>query len=147
MNGYSSPSSVGGNVPPRVLSFMSTLDKPPVTAGQKRILLVEDEPAIRDILTVCLSDDYDVVSACDGQQALSLLDRASVDLVVLDMKLPVLDGSGVLKAMQQRGDEQPVIVISGDHDFAGIKGAAACLRKPFALEKLERAVDRALSGS
>ena len=109
---------------------------------QKTVLVVEDDPDIRDIVQDLLeSEGYDVIPASHGKQALEFLwgvkKTAKPDLVILDMMMPLVDGRQVLEAMQ--GDPElasiPVLVIS-----AVVRekpaGAAAFLRKPVSLEKL-----------
>jgi CheY-like chemotaxis protein len=110
--------------------------------AQKTVLVVEDDPDIRDIVQDLLeSEGYDVIPASHGKQALEFLwgvkTTAKPDLVILDMMMPLVDGRQVLEAMQSDTDlaSIPVLVIS-----AVVRekpaGAAAFLRKPVSLEKL-----------
>lgn len=112
-----------------------------------RLLIVEDEPALSELLTVALSEEYEVIQAFDGRQALPFLDPSQVDLVLLDMNLPVLDGASVLKVMKQRSVNLPVIVMSGHYDFGVmVKDVVTCLRKPFTIGALEEAIKQAFVG-
>jgi len=114
--------------------------------AQKIVLLVEDDPDIRDIVQDVLeAEGYDVVPASHGRQALEFLNgvrnTAPPDLVILDMMMPLVDGRGVLEAI--RNDRTlstvPVVVMSAiEHDKPA--GAAAFLRKPFSLDTLFDAV-------
>ena len=63
-----------------------------------RILIVDDSEMNRDMLSDMLSDDYDIVEAADGEEALSILKERvyDIDLVLLDIIMPAVDGFGVL---------------------------------------------------
>jgi CheY-like chemotaxis protein len=113
---------------------------------QKTVLVVEDDPDIRDIVQDLLeSEGYDVVPASHGRQALEFLTSVKVSarpaLVILDMMMPLVDGRQVLEAMQRDPDlaSIPVLVISA---VAREKpaGASAFLTKPVSLERLFEAV-------
>ena len=104
----------------------------------KRILVVEDEPDIRELLVSYLVDaGYDVVSAGDGVEALGLFDE-TVDLVVLDILIPKIDGFGVCEVIRKRSDV-PIIFLSALDDEANlIKGydleADDYVTKPFSMQ-------------
>lgn len=81
----------------------------------KTILVVDDEPAILDLLTTLLSDEgYQVLSAVDGAAALEGLKREAVDVVITDGMMPRLDGEALIRAMRARPEtrEVPVIFVS-----------------------------------
>jgi CheY-like chemotaxis protein len=114
--------------------------------AQKMVLLVEDDPDIRDIVQDVLeAEGYDVVPASHGRQALEFLndvrDTEPPALVILDMMMPLVDGRHVLEAI--RNDETlssvPVVVMSAVAHEKPV-GAAAFLRKPFSLDTLFDAV-------
>jgi CheY-like chemotaxis protein len=114
--------------------------------AQKTVLVVEDDPDIRDIVQDLLeAEGYDVVPAGHGRQALEFLAQvrssAKPDLVILDMMMPLVDGRQVLEAMQRDPALAtiPVVVISAVVREKPV-GAAAFLRKPVSLEKLFEAV-------
>ena len=121
--------------------------------AQKTVLLVEDDPDIRDIVQDVLeAEGYDVVPASHGRQALEFLsgarDSERPDLVILDMMMPLVDGRHVLEAI--RNDRTlssvPVVVMSAiAHEKPA--GAAAFLRKPFSLETLFDAVHTLVEGA
>ena len=111
-------------------------------APQKKLLLVEDDLEIRDVLQDLLeAEGYDVIPASHGRQALDYLQRATADrlpdLVLLDMMIPFIDGAQVLASMKRdaRLSPIPVVVLS-----AVVRerpdGAAAFLAKPVALQNL-----------
>ena len=86
-----------------------------VDLSRKKVLVVEDDPAISDLLaTVIGSEGLDTVPAFDGESALDLAQAEAPDLITLDLALPKKDGHEVLHALEanQRTRSIPVIVIS-----------------------------------
>ena len=87
---------------------------------QKHVLIVEDEAINREILAAALESDYDILQAEDGAQAVALIKEHKNDLalVLLDLRMPVMDGNAVLQIMQ--GDaamkQIPVIVLTADQE-------------------------------
>jgi type II secretory ATPase GspE/PulE/Tfp pilus assembly ATPase PilB-like protein/ActR/RegA family two-component response regulator len=107
--------------------------------GSKKVLLVEDEDALRRVLKDLLErEGFTVFEAADGVKALDEIDRAAPDIVVLDLNLPRLDGYGVLSHLRARPAtaDLPVIVLTakGDED-SEVRvfeyGASDYLTKPF----------------
>jgi DNA-binding response OmpR family regulator len=83
-------------------------------------LLVEDDDGIRAALTLALADeDIAVISAASGEQALQLIDRAHVDVVLLDLMLPGVDGLSVCRTLRERGDI-PIIITTARSDTADV---------------------------
>jgi two-component system response regulator (stage 0 sporulation protein F) len=79
-----------------------------------KILVIDDEPGIRDLLDTLLSrKGYDVVLADNGQKGLEVLRRARPDVVVLDLKMPGMDGLTVLQQVRGLNPTQPVIILTG----------------------------------
>jgi DNA-binding response OmpR family regulator len=115
-----------------------------------RILVVDDEPDILLFVRIYLSAaGHETVLAADGEQALQRLEQGNVDLVLLDVCMPVMDGWSVLESI--RGSTR-VVVISGrpapgDLRRAFELGAADYVRKPFLPEQLLEAVTAALARS
>jgi two-component system response regulator MprA len=107
-----------------------------------RILVVDDERAVRDALDRALRlEGYEVDLAPDGQEALLSLVRRSVDAIVLDVLMPVLDGLETCRALRRRDDKTPVLLLTARHEVsdrvAGLDaGGDDYLVKPFALEEL-----------
>jgi two-component system, OmpR family, response regulator len=108
----------------------------------KRVLVVDDTKNIRILLTKCLElDGYTVLTATDGQEALELFERDKFDLAFLDIKMPQLSGTEVLKKIREQKITTPVIIITA---YATIKNAVECthmgavayLQKPFTIEKV-----------
>ncbi|HJM57817.1 MAG: Fis family transcriptional regulator [Planctomycetes bacterium] len=119
---------------------MNTKDKNDETQ-RAAILVVDDEGDIRQSLEMLLTyEGYEVWTAKDGNEAIARLDREAEDgrspvLVLTDLKMPSLDGLGLLDAIQERETAPPVILISGHGDVAVAvdamkRGASNFLEKP-----------------
>ncbi|WPC39806.1 response regulator [Clostridium sp. JS66] len=109
----------------------------------KKALVVDDTKNIRTLLTTCLEiNDYEVITAKSGHEAMELLNTEKFDLVFLDIKMPEISGTSVLKEMREMGIDIPVIIMTA---FATVKnavdctrlGAVAYLQKPFTAEKVK----------
>lgn len=107
-----------------------------------RILVVDDEPHIVSLVTRGLiAEGFDTVVAEDGQEALDIALDGDIDLVILDVGLPTMDGFDVLRHLRARGDGVPVIMLtarSGIHaTVEGLDaGASDYMSKPFAVAEL-----------
>ena len=108
-----------------------------------RILVVDDEPALRSSLERALAlDRHDVELAQDGNEALDRLALAPVDAVVLDVSMPGLNGLEVCRRLRAAGDRTPVLMLTArdaiDDRVDGLDaGADDYLVKPFALRELQ----------
>ncbi len=106
------------------------------------ILVVDDEPAVNDLICDALRlAGYRTSSASHGMAALRLLREAPVDLVVLDINMPNVDGFEVLTRMREAGDQTPVIILTARQDRDDTKtgfelGADDFVKKPFGIEEL-----------
>ena len=79
----------------------------------RRILIVDDEPTLRFGFAYALTDEATVTdTASNGSEALELMEGASYDAVVLDLRMPEVDGLAVIERMRSRGDRTPVILCS-----------------------------------
>src|SRR6476660_7179019 len=109
---------------------------------KSRILVVDDEAAIRDSLKMTLEyEGYEFLSAATGQEGLALIERESPDLVLLDVKMPGMDGLEVLDRIRALNDALPVVVVSGHGTIstaveATKKGAFDFIEKPFASDRV-----------
>ena len=109
---------------------------------KSRILVVDDEVAIRESLRMTLEyEGYECILAATGQEALSLAEREAPDLVLLDVKMPGMDGIDVLERLRAMNDALPVIVVSGHGTIstaveATKKGAFDFIEKPFASDRV-----------
>jgi two-component system nitrogen regulation response regulator NtrX len=110
--------------------------------AKPRILVVDDEAAIRDSLRMTLEySGYEVFGAATGQEGLVLAEREAPDLVLLDIKMPGMDGMDVLSRLRATNESLPVVMISGHGTTSTAveaikKGAFDFLDKPF--ESTER---------
>ena len=111
----------------------------------KRILLVEDDPQVRGMLTKMLQKaGYDVRSAANGEEAAEVLQGGPVDAIVTDIFMPQKDGLETISYMQQNHPGVKIIAISGgarggSFNFLPVAesmGADAVLKKPFSQETL-----------
>ena len=115
-----------------------------------RVLVIDDDPGIRDYLEALASrQGYDVVTVADGEEALATLGYSRPDIITLDAVLPGMDGLETLRHLKQRLPEVPVIMLSGHGQARTIVeamrlGASDFLRKPFEVEELELAFQKAL---
>lgn len=105
------------------------------------ILVVDDEPAIRDMLTYNLEKaHYQVLQAADGPQALELARGHNPDLIILDLMLPGLDGFDVCRALRREGDTPIIMLTALDEEVDRVLGlelgADDYVVKPFSLREL-----------
>jgi len=111
-------------------------------AHASRVLVVDDEPPIRRFLRTSLSSQgYQVIEAEDGPSARAALRQNAVDVVVLDLGLPGLDGFEIIKLVREQGSSIPIVVLSSRTDEAGkVKaldlGADDYVTKPFGMDEL-----------
>jgi CheY-like chemotaxis protein len=70
--------------------------------GRKKVLIVDDEPGVRDSLRLLLKNQYEVEVAEDGSQALSVLGAFHPDLILLDLIMPRIDGMETLRQVRER---------------------------------------------
>jgi two-component system response regulator MprA len=111
-----------------------------------RVLVVDDDPDVRDSLSRALRyAGYQVITAVHGGEALDLVARSPVDLIVLDVLMPILDGLDACRRLRERGDATPVLVLTArdsvDDRVTGLDaGADDYLVKPFALGELQARV-------
>ncbi len=123
----------------------------PVVAGSANCLVVDDEPGVRRSLVRMLqAQGFTCFEAGSGVQALDLLDRVGdVQLIVSDMRMPELDGIGLLEAVRRDYPETAVILLSGMSETTIAvdclhRGAADFLLKPISMNELQARVARVL---
>lgn len=114
------------------------------------LLIVDDDNLVRDTLHDFLSASHECHTADRAEQALAYLDIETYDAVLTDISMPGLTGRELLKYIQAKHSATPVIVISGMSDEVDAReiieaGAFAYFSKPFKLDEIEEAVDRAIA--
>lgn len=121
-----------------------------MNTSELNILVVDDDKNIRFLLTQCLEESgYHVVPAVDGEHALEKMHENEFDLVMLDMKLPGMDGITVLRKIKSLAPEQAVVIITAhgtiETAVEAMKiGAADYLQKPFTPEEIRAIVQHNL---
>lgn len=106
------------------------------------ILVVEDNQNTRKLLTTILSaDGYNTLTANDGEEALAVLEHNHVDLMVLDVMMPRMDGYSLTKILRENGSQMPILMLSAKQNVADKKngflvGIDDYLTKPFDFEEL-----------
>jgi two-component system chemotaxis response regulator CheY len=117
-------------------------------AGERagsRVLVVDDDPSILDTVTSILSSEgFQVMAAGGGAEALALLRSWHPTLVLLDMRMPIMDGWAVARSMQEAGSKVPIVVMTAAESakrWADEIGAAGHLAKPFGLDELLQCVE------
>jgi len=114
-----------------------------------RLLVVDDDPIIRETLHQFFSNEYECDTADRAEQALEILEYQHYDAIITDISMPGVGGVQLLKRIQARRVTTPVIVISGNGDeFRDLfmeMGAFAYFTKPFRLLELELAVRQAVA--
>jgi CheY-like chemotaxis protein len=111
------------------------------------ILVVEDEPTIREVVCDILSASHECRAVRTAEEGLALLAGAAFDVVITDVKLPGIDGDEFMLRAREINPALPVIVISGGYGYDEGRfldaGAFGYLLKPFRAEELEEMVARA----
>jgi len=111
------------------------------------VLAVDDDPRVLDAYQAILESRYEVLTAPDGRAALEILQSRTIDVVLLDMLMPGLNGLGVLEALKRLGIETNVVMVSGMNDTLSALealrlGATDYLSKPFDVGHLHRVIAR-----
>ena len=116
-----------------------------------KILVIDDEYGIRDLLDTLLSGKgHDVILADTGEKGLEVFRRARPDVVVLDLKMPGMDGLTVLQQVRRDNPKQPVIILTGagtpeSEEQVRKLGVTEYVEKQFSLHLLGEALKRLLS--
>jgi DNA-binding NtrC family response regulator len=118
-----------------------------------KVLVIDDEAGIRSLLDTLLSrKGYEVVLASSGQKGLELFRRERPDVVVLDLKMPEMDGLTVLKELRRIDSQRPVVVLTGAatpemEQQVSALGVTEFVEKEFSLHRLGDALKRLLNPS
>lgn len=116
------------------------------------ILIVDDNSLVRSSLAVALEDaGYSVLEAGDGKQALATLAMVSADLIVMDIRMPVLDGIEATRQLRKIAEFAQIPVIAFSGDTASLQSASnlfdEVLTKPLLASELIEAVERLLKAT
>ena len=108
-----------------------------------RVLLVEDDQDIREMMAECLRDSCTVSVAQDGTQALQMLTRQEFDAIVLDQELPGLSGTSLIGELRDRGIHVPTLMVSAAPNAWRLAQEARTdfISKPFDVDQLEARVE------
>lgn len=116
---------------------------------KKKVLIVDDEFYVRDMVACALEDEYIVLQASDGEEAIDLARRQKPDLIIMDIILPKLDGISVCSILKtdRLTKAIPVVMLSGRTDRMELDacksiGAEDFLTKPFDVQELTDKVAR-----
>ncbi len=130
------------------------IHKKKTAAARPRILVADDDPAIREILAVQLARlGYEVLTADDGVEAAALCESERPDLVLLDLMMPRLDGLGACRRIREAegksGRRVPVLFLTArdsrhDKTSAALSGGDDFIAKPVSLDDLRARVEAAL---
>ncbi len=111
---------------------------------RKKILLVEDELALRLLFEEELQEEgYEVCTARDGREAIQRFEEDKLDLIILDIVMPIMDGIEVMSVLKERNGQFPIILQSSHSEYRmdpRTKAAAAFIMKSSNLEELKRKV-------
>ena len=122
-------------------------------ADRKRILIVDDDPDLLALLKLDLSfQGYEVFTACDGREALAMVSKETIDLILLDVMMPFIDGYHVAYEISGKmGSNAPKIVIMTSRDtvrekgIAMMSGALTVIQKPFGMADLRKTLEDILA--
>lgn len=118
-----------------------------------KVLIIDDEPPVRESIKLLIPwDKYFVLQvreACNGEEALEMIERDKPQIVFTDIRMPVMDGIEVLKRLRERGERLKVIIISGYNDFEYVRsalkyGSFDYILKPIDEEELLSVFEKAL---
>lgn len=117
------------------------------------ILVVDDSSTVRKFVSVSLSmQGFQVVTACDGMDALEKLPAQKIDLVITDLNMPNMDGFELIKSLRESTayKELPIVILTSLSDSLSKKrsvelGVHSFLKKPFSLEKVQYEVAKYIS--
>ena len=126
----------------------------PASGNQaRRILVVDDEPAVSDAIKMMLKfDGHDVQTANGSKEALALLEQGKFDLVTVDYAMQGMKGDELAAVIKQRLPHQPIIMITAYAEMLKssgnpLAGVDCIISKPFLLEDLREAIAEVLPGS
>ena len=118
-------------------------------AMKKRLLLVDDDPAVRESLAnVLVGENYEVVPATNGLEAIEIASKIALDLVLLDLNLPKKNGWDTFEILARQNPRTPVVIITARANqlFPALaSGVGALMEKPLDLPKLLQTITNLLN--
>jgi len=119
---------------------------------KKKILIVDDEYTIRELVDLSLVEDYEVIKAEDGEDAIKKIRQSRPDLIILDIMMPKMDGYQVCRTLKtnKKTNHIPVIILTAKHMLDDLKSAIEVdadefITKPFEPDFLKKRVDAYLN--
>jgi CheY-like chemotaxis protein len=119
---------------------------------RKTILIVEDEEYVRDFMTLLLKDEYDIIPAANGIEAINQINtHSSIDLILLDLHMPGINGLDLLRTLRREVSKQFSVIIVTAYSTPEIKkeavelGVKDFVSKPFSVEILEKSIRAAIT--
>ena len=115
-----------------------------------KVVIIDDTPYHRLELAAALGElGHEFVEASDGKEGLAAIDEVSPDIVCCDLRMPNLDGFGVLEALQSRKSAPPIIIVSSDAERETRArcrrlGASGFVEKPVTTDRLRAALDEVM---
>ncbi|MBN2457716.1 response regulator [Candidatus Woesearchaeota archaeon] len=116
--------------------------------NKKRVMVIDDEYTIRELVELSLDPDYKVIKAATGLEAIEILKQSKPDLIILDIMMPKMNGFEVCSTIKKDDDfkDIPVIMLTAKHGIDDVKQAikADCdeyITKPFEPELIKKRVD------
>lgn len=119
----------------------------------EKLLIVDDQPGIRLLLTDILTNEgYTVVTADNGKDAIDMLATKSYELIMLDYKLPIINGGEIVRRVQELKLSTPIIVMSGliesiEAELKAIPNVKRVLAKPFNVQEIPHIVKQTIDAS
>ncbi|MEM4268385.1 MAG: response regulator [Candidatus Woesearchaeota archaeon] len=118
----------------------------------KKVLIIDDEYTIRELVALSLEPDYEVMKAEDGAKGLELVKKQKPDLIILDIMMPVVDGYEVSRRLKANKETAkiPIIMLTAKHQIEDLKKAIAAdtdefITKPFEPDLIKKRVDEYFS--
>lgn len=120
------------------------LDVLVASISKRKVLIVDDEPEIRNAMQYMLNTEFEVHTANSGEQALKLMGRTDVDILITDIFMPDIDGLELMRTVSKKYPSIKIIAMSGLITQMGSLalraaenfGASICLSKPFSKDEL-----------
>ncbi len=125
------------------------------SVNRKKVLIVDDEPGVRQLVSKILSRDYTVIEARDGEEAINMVRSQKPGIVIMDMMMPKMDGLTACYAIKKDPATKsiPVIMLTAiDQELnkklsTTVMGANKYMTKPFSAQELLETIKQLLNGS